>query len=228
MKAAVIVLAAMCVAGTATPARAQFGSLGKIKGAADKAVDAKGKYDDYNITDKEERQLGEQVSGKLRDRFGVYQDEKVTKYVTLVGTVLAQNSKRPSLDWQFIVLDTDGVNAYAAPGGFVHITKGLLGLMKNEAELAGVLGHELTHVTAKHTVNAIQKSESVSVAGNEVGSAGMAQSLVSKIAQRAYKDILENNFSRDDEMDADEKGVQLANKIGYAPNGLSEALKKLA
>jgi predicted Zn-dependent protease len=68
----------------------------------------------------------------------------------------------------------------------------------------------------------------VSVAGNEVGSAGMAQSLVSKIAQRAYKDILENNFSRDDEMDADEKGVQLANKIGYAPNGLSEALKKLA
>ena len=76
------------------------------------------------MSDAEERKIGEQVSLKLREHFGVYQDEAVTKYVTLVGTVLAQASTRPNLDWQFIVLDTDGVNAYAAPGGIVHITRG--------------------------------------------------------------------------------------------------------
>ena len=228
MKAAVIVLAAMCVAGTATPARAQFGSLGKIKGAADKAVDAKGKYDDYNITDKEERQLGEQVSGKLRDRFGVYQDEKVTKYVTLVGTVLAQNSKRPSLDWQFIVLDTDGVNAYATPGGLVHITKGLLGLMKNEAELAGVLGHEITHVTEKHTVNAIKQGKLVTNVGEAAGGAGsLRDQFIAKMAALAFNKVFEGDLSRKDENESDEIGAQIANKVGYLPSGLADVLKKI-
>src|SRR3954462_5154693 len=203
MKAAVIVLAAMGVAGTATPARAQFGSLGKIKGAADKAADAKGKHDHYNTPDKEERRLGEQVSGKLRDRFGVYQDEKVTKYVTLVGTVLAQNSKRPSLDWQFIVLDTDGVNAYATPGGLVHITKGLLGLMKNESELAGVLGHEITHVTEKHTVNAIKNSKGISMAGEQAGGSDLRKQFIGKMAAAAFNKIFEGEFSQRDESESD-------------------------
>ena len=127
-----------------------------------------------------------------------------------------------------MVLDTEGVNAFAAPGGFVHITKGLLGLMKNEAELAGVLAHEIVHVTEKHTVNAIQKNDMVSVASDEVGSrGGIAQSLVTKFAEAAYKNILNNEFSRNDEEEADEKGVQLANKVGYAPTGLPSALTKL-
>ena len=139
-----------------------------------------------------------------------------------------QASTRPNLNWQFVVLDTEGVNAFAAPGGFVHITKGLLGLMKNEAELAGVLAHEIVHVTEKHTVNAIQKNNMVSVASDEVGSSGgLAQSLVTKFAEAAYKNILNNEFSRNDEEESDEKGVQLANKVGYAPTGLPSALTKL-
>ena len=124
-------------------------------GGANKA----NKIDDLKMSDEEERQLGEAVSEKLRQEFGVYQNKDVTKYVSLVGNVLAQASTRPALDWQFIVLDTDGVNAFAAPGGLVHITRGALGLIKNEAELAGVLGHEITHITAKHTVQSIQKSK---------------------------------------------------------------------
>src|SRR6478609_8655454 len=228
MKAAAFVLAAVFVAGAASPARAQLGGLGKIKGAADKAIDTKGKIDDMNFTDAEEKQLGEQVSLKLRDRFGVYQDEKVTKYVTLVGTVLAQASTRPTLDWKFIVLDTDGVNAYAAPGGFVHVTRGLLGLMKNEAELAGVLGHEITHITAKHTIRAIQKNKAITLTAQEAGgSAGLSDSVLSKFAGAAYKSIISNAFDRDDEVEADRVGVGLANKAGYAPQGLSDVLKRL-
>src|SRR5687768_9454009 len=108
MKAAVFVLAAMFVVGTSAPAQAQLGGLGKLKKAADKAVDTKNKVDDLNFTEKEERQIGEQVSAQLRAKYGVYQDKEVTKYVSLVGTALAQASTRPSLDWTFIVLDTDG------------------------------------------------------------------------------------------------------------------------
>ncbi len=126
MKSAALVLTALFAAGTASPAHAQ---LGGILNKANKVIDAKNKFDDLNINDQEERLLGDQVSLKLREHFGVYQNEPVTKYVSLVGTALAQASTRPNLDWKFIVLDTDGVNAYAAPGGIIHVTRGLLGLM---------------------------------------------------------------------------------------------------
>ena len=228
MKAAAIVLAAVFVAGPASPARAQLGGLNKLKKIGDKAVDTKSKIDDLNFTDDEERQLGAKVSLQLRERFGVMQDEKVTRYVTLVGTALAQASNKPSLDWKFIVLDTDGVNAFATPGGFVHITRGLLGLMKNEAELAGVLGHELTHVTAKHTVRAIQKSKTVSLGADAAGSGGgLRGQLLERATEAAYKAIIEGDFNRDDERESDETGARLANKIGYAAGGIAEVLKKI-
>lgn len=217
--------ALVALAVGAAPAQAQFGGgLGKIA----KGASTVKKLSDIKVTDEEEHQIGQEVSDKVVDTFGVYQDANVTKYVTLVGAVLAQASARPNLDWQFVILDTDGVNAFAAPGGFVHITKGLLGLMKNEAELAGVLAHEITHVTEKHTVNAIQQGNMVSAGTDVAGSGGgLARSVLTQIADRAYKDILNNNFSRKDENEADEKGVQLANKVGYAANGLSSALTRL-
>src|SRR5258708_2127075 len=228
MKSAALVLSALFVIGAAIPARAQLGGLGKLKGIADKAAGAKGKLDDLNIDDKEERVLGDQVSLKLREHFGVYQNEPVTKYVGLVGTALAQASARPNLDWRFIVLDTDGVNAYAAPGGIVHITRGLLGLMKNESELSGVLGHEITHVTDKHTVHAIQQSKGVSLAADEAGGGGdLRQKFIAKMSGLAFNKLFEGEFSQRDENDADKVGIQLANKLGYAPGGIVEVLEKI-
>jgi predicted Zn-dependent protease len=228
MKAAALVLAALFVIGTAAPARAQLGGLGKLKKIGDKAVDAKQKYDDYNITEKEERQLGEQVSLKLRDHFGVYQNADVTKYVSLVGTTLAKASKLPDLDWQFIVLDTDGVNAYAAPAGIVHITRGLLGLIKSESELAGVLGHEITHITNHHTVDAIKQAKGVTMVGDAAGSGGgLRDKFIAEFAAKAFNKIFEGEFSQSDENHADEIGIQLANKVGYAPNGMVDVRKKI-
>ena len=160
----------MCTCAAVSPSRRwrsargrPAAQLGGITGALKKAQNVK-KIADLKVTDAEERQIGQQVSDKMVETFGVYQDANVTKYVTLVGAVMALQSPRPGLDWQFVVLDTEGVNAFAAPGGFIHITKGLLGLMKNEAELAGVLAHEIIHVTEKHTVNAIQKGDLMQVA----------------------------------------------------------------
>lgn len=201
----------------AAPAGAQFGSLGKKLGQAAKAVD------DLTFTEAEETQLGSEISTKLRDKYGVVQDKAVHKYVTLVGTVLAQASSRPNLKWTFIVLDTDGVNAFAAPGGFVHITRGALGLIQNEAELADVLGHEITHVTAKHTLNAITKSKAIGA-----GAQASRNQVLSQAADRGYEILLENNFNRGDEMEADKVGVTLASTAGYAPTGLGAFLTRLA
>jgi len=228
MKAAALVLSALFVIGTASPARAQLGGLGKLKSIGDKAVDAKQKFDDYNVTEKEERQLGEQVSLKLRDHFGVYQNAEVTKYVALVGTAVAQSSKSPTLDWQFIVLDTDGVNAYAAPGGIVHITRGLLGLLKSESELAGVLGHEITHITNHHTVDAIKQAKGISIGADVASSgAGARDQFIAAFAAKAFNQVFEGQFSQSDESHADQIGVQLANKLGYAPSGMADVLKKI-
>jgi predicted Zn-dependent protease len=227
--AALLVLSGLFVVSAAAPARAQLGALGKIKKTADKAADAKGKYDDWNFTDEEEKQLGQVVSDKLRARFGVMQDQAVTKYVTLVGTVVAQASSRPALDWKFIVLDSDGVNAYAAPGGFVHITRGLLGLMKNEAELAGVLGHEVTHVADKHTIKAIQKGKELNLGADVAGSKMSSRAdFLTNIGNKFYQKLFAGEWSRTDEEDADKVGIRDANKAGYAPNGLATALQKVA
>jgi predicted Zn-dependent protease len=219
--AAAFVLAALLVA---VPAHAQFGG---IINKAQKAKEAHDKIADIDFTDQEERQLGEKISGRLIADFGVYQDKDVARYVTLVGTVLAKESSRPDLKWNFIVLDTDGVNAFAAPGGVVHVTRGLLGLAKNEAELAGVLGHEITHVTDKHTIHAIQQGKLVSLGAEAAGGGSIRDELIAKFAEKGYHLILDGEFSRGDERNADEKGVRLANKLGYDPHGLGEVLKKI-
>ena len=227
MKRCALSLGLAMVAALSIAVRPAAAQLGGITGALNNAAKVK-KIADLKVTDAEEQQIGQQVSDKIVETFGVYQDAEVTKYVTLVGAVLAQASTRPNLSWQFVVLDTEGVNAFATPGGFIHITKGLLGLMKNEAELAGVLAHEIIHVTEKHTVKSIQQGGLVQVGTDEVGAGGgIAQSLVAKLADAAYKNVLNNTFSRGDEGESDEKGVQLANKVGYAPTGLVGALTKL-
>ena len=153
----------------ARPAAAQLGGL---TGALNTAAKVK-KIADLKVTDAEERQIGQ--AGQRQDgrdvrRLPGRQRHQVRRRWS--GRCWRCRVRGPDLDWQFVVLDTEGVNAFAAPGGFIHITKGLLGLMKDEAELAGVLAHEIIHVTEKHTVNAIQNGDSIKVLPDEVGSSG--------------------------------------------------------
>jgi predicted Zn-dependent protease len=215
------ILVAM-MAAVSAPAHAQ---LGGILDKAQKAQEAKQKFDDLNVTQDEEIKIGADVSLKIRQRFGVVQDPAVHKYVTLVGTIVAQQTERPTLPWTFIVLDTDGVNAFASPGGFVHITRGALGLIKNEAELAAVLGHEMTHVAHKHTVNAIRKNKAVQLGTNET--LANRGPFLDKLANKAYEMVLENSFDRGDELDADTGSIALSRKLGYAPASLADFLTRL-
>jgi predicted Zn-dependent protease len=209
---------------TAVPSYAQLGGLGKVIKKADDTKQKADKVRGLVVTEADERKIGEIVSERVRQEFGVMQDQAVTKYVTLVGTVLAQASSRPNLEWEFIVLDTDGVNAFASPGGLVHITKGALGLIKSEAELAGVLGHEVAHIAGKHTANAIQKNKRFAFAAEL---APGSNEYLEGLANAVYDNIVEKGFDRGDEEDADKNGVRLANKVGYNPSGLGAFLTKL-
>ena len=148
----VLVAVTVCV-GLSAPAWAdEGGQFGQIGGAVKRAQQLR----ELHMSEAEEQQLGAAVSEKVRTRYGVVQDADVHRYVALVGTALTQISTKPNFPWAFIVLDTDAVNAFAAPGGYVHITRGALALIQDEAELAGVLGHEIIHITEQHTIRAIQ------------------------------------------------------------------------
>lgn len=215
-------LAAWAVAPAAAGgADDQLGGLGKIGSVVKKANDLR----ELQVTDEEEQALGAAVSERIRARYGVVQDAGVHRYVSLVGSVLAQASSRPDLPWTFIVLDTDGVNAFAAPGGYVHITRGALALIQNEAELAGVLGHELVHITEKHTIRSIQKSKSVQMGASETLSGSSA--LLERAVTATYDNIVEKGFGRSEENESDEKGIALANTVGYDPSGLGAFLTTL-
>jgi beta-barrel assembly-enhancing protease len=211
------VIAAMAMILFALPAYAQLGGLtGAVKRAE--------QFRELQMTEAEERELGALVSQKVRERYGVVQDAAVHRYVTLVGEAVAQATGQ-NVTWTFVVLDTDAVNAFAAPGGFVHITRGALALIQDEAELAGVLGHEIIHVTEKHTIRAMQKNKSIQMGADETLSGNAA--LLNRVAERVYLDIVEKGFGRNEEMESDEKALEAANKVGYAPQGLSRFLTRL-
>ena len=199
----------------------QLGGLGKGLSIAKKANDVR----ELQMTEAEEQALGQSVSLKIREKYGVAQDAGVHRYVSLVGLALAQGSTRPALPWTFIVLDTDAVNAFAAPGGYIHVTRGALAMLKSESELAGLLAHELIHVTEKHTIRAIQKGKLVQMGAAETLSGNSG--LMERAVNASYSHILDNNFGRADENESDEKGAALANKTGYAPNGMIGFLTSL-
>ncbi len=196
-----------------------------LKDKIDKVDSVTSKFKDAVVTDEEEVKLGEDISKRIRDKYGVVQDPAIHKYVTLVGSVIVKKSSRSSLPFHFIVLDTDGVNAFAAPGGFIHITRGALSLMKNEAELSGVLGHEIAHVTQRHTINAIRNRKGFQMAANEK-SIGSNPELFKRFADEAFN-VVFAGFGRGDELDADEHGISFSANTGYDATGLGLFLTTL-
>jgi beta-barrel assembly-enhancing protease len=211
-------LVGACALSSAAPA--DTGQVPQLQGILKRAQQVR----ELVVTESDEIRLGAAVSEKVRARYGVVQDASVHRYVTLVGAALALSSKRPDLPWTFIILDTDGVNAFAAPGGFIHITRGALGLLGNEAELAGVLAHEITHVTEKHTIKAIQKGKMVQLGAEETLH---NQAVFSKLVEKTSELVLAG-FGRAEELESDREGLRLANQVGYAPAGLQTFLQRLA
>ena len=221
---AVAAITLLALGGPTPAASGQLGQIGGITGAVKRANDVR----ELQVTDAEEAQLGTAVSERIRIRYGVVQDEAVHRYIALVGTALAQASTRPTLPWTFIVLDTDGVNAFAAPGGYVHITRGALALLQTEAELAGVLGHEIVHVLRKHHLKAIQKGAQTALAGDAMSMAlrergGAARDKLIALGTEMYS----RGLDKSDELEADRLGVVIAARGGYDSYGLPSVLQTL-
>ena len=111
-----------------------------------------GKKELMLFSEKQEIAMGQETDQQIRQQFGIYEDKALNEYVNRIGQSMVPNSHRPNLKHYFAVLDTPVVNAFAAPGGYIYVTRGILALMNSEAELAAVLGHEMGHVAARHSM----------------------------------------------------------------------------
>ncbi len=175
-----------------------------------------GKHEISLISENQEIALGKQTDVEIRQRYGVYGDEGLNGYVQSVGLSLAPHTHRPHLAYQFAVLDTPVVNAFAVPGGYIYVTRGILALMGSEAELAVVLSHELGHVNARHSVHRMSEMMLVQV-GLAVGSA-LSESFAEVAGLTGIGvQLLFLKYSRDDERQADSLGIEYARKGAYNP-----------
>lgn len=182
------------------------------------------------IDEKEEIRLGEEMAANLLGAAPLMKDGNAQKYVNQVGRWLALQTERPGLPWHFGVLDTADVNAFAAPGGYVFITRGLLRQMHNEAQLAGVLAHEIAHVLQKHHLHAIQKSAQTGVLADVLSIAAQQEGRNSAALQKlvsAGTELYARGLDKDDEFEADRMGMVIAARAGYDPFALPMVLRTL-
>jgi beta-barrel assembly-enhancing protease len=219
----------------AAPAFAQFG-LGSIKdkldGAKSKAAPvtdrAQKAQDTFTPwTPEEEQEIGKSGAAKLVSIFGLVNDPALEKYVNLVGLTVAEFASR-QLPWRFGILDTNIVGAYTLPGGYVFVTRGSLAGMTNEAQLAGVLGHEIEHAAARHLESEIRGKKTSAWATQEAMAKTGGPAELKEKATAMLNDLFNTKLSRGKEDDADDQGSRMAAKAGYAGTGLSEFLRVAA
>jgi len=164
------------------------------------------------LSESDEIKLGKQTDAQVRKQYGVYEDQKLNAYLNDMCQRLAKVSHRPNLPYKFEMVDASAVNAFAVPGGYVYFTRGILANLNSEAELAGVMGHELGHITARHSAQQYSRAQ-LAQFGVLVGGLFLGD-LVSGVAQLGVG-MLFLSFSRDNERQADQLGVEYASKAGY-------------
>ena len=175
----------------------------------------------------QEIELGRQADQQIVTQQGLYDDPELAAYVERVGQELARSSERPELPWTFRVLDDAVVNAFALPGGFIYVTRGILAHMNSEAELAAVLGHEIGHVTGQHGVNRLSKAQFAQL-GVGVGAilAPEVAQQIGGLAQTGLQ-LLFLQYGRDDEREADALGFRYADRAGYPPGAFVDMFAML-
>jgi len=166
------------------------------------------------ISESQEISIGEASHPEVLAEFGIVENPALQQYFSRVGLDIAKRSHRPNLPWHFTVVDSDVVNAFAVPGGYIYLTRGILAAMNNEAELAGVLGHEIGHVTARHSVTQISQQQLIGL-GLGIGSVfSPTFRNLSGLAETGLS-ILLLKYSRDHERQSDQLGLQYMTLAGY-------------
>lgn len=178
------------------------------------------------VSESQEIQMGQQYDSQVVATIGLYPDPALQSYVQALGTRLAATSERPKLPWTFRVVDDPAVNAFAVPGGFVYVTRGILAHVTNEAQLATVIGHEIGHVTARHTAAEMSK-EQLATLGLVVGS--LASQRIAQYAGAASQalSVLFLKFSRDNENQADELGVRYSSRANFDSREMANVMRLL-
>jgi predicted Zn-dependent protease len=213
----------------AAGAQAQFNlrnlDINKIVDTAKNAVKAT-----TEIGEPEEIDIGRDLSARLLGAAPLMANEGVQRYVNHVGRWLASQTERADLPWRFGVLEAPQLNAFATPGGNVFVTRGLLERMKSEAELAGVLSHEIAHVLRKHHLHAIQKGAQTALAGEALQQALARRDGANPNREKLISlgsEVFTRGLDKSDELEADRLGVAIAARGGYDAYGLPSVLQTL-
>jgi beta-barrel assembly-enhancing protease len=205
----------------ATAAQAQNIDLNRLFGIGRDAVTAVA-----GVSEQEEQTMGREIAGRMLGAAPLVNDPALQAYVNRVGRWVAVQGERPDLPWRFAVIDTSSINAFAAPGGYVMLTRGLYEILDNEAQLAGVLAHEIAHVVRRHHVTVMQKSAALS-AGAQLAQRDNRSALVNNMIGTGAE-VFARGLDKSAEYEADAIGVVLAARAGYNPFGLVDVLHKLA
>ena len=178
------------------------------------------------VSESQEIEMGQQYDKEVVASIGLYPDPALQNYIQELGTRLAATSERKNLPWTFRVVDDPAVNAFAVPGGFIYVTRGIMTHLNSEAELAGVVGHEIGHVTARHTASQISKQQLAGL-GLVIGSIASSDfERYAGVASQALG-ILFLKFSRDDENQADELGLRYMGRAKYDPRAMPPVFQML-
>jgi predicted Zn-dependent protease len=178
------------------------------------------------IGSQQEMALGRQAHGEILASMGAYEDDALQRYVTQVGRRVQAKAERPDLPWTFTVVDDPVVNAFALPGGFLYLTRGILAHMSSEAQMAAVLGHEIGHVTARHGVEQMSRAQLAGL-GLLLGSIVAPDLAALGDAAQMGVSLLFLSFGRDAERQADDLGLRYASAAGYDPHAMIEVLTML-
>ena len=179
------------------------------------------------VSEGQEIQMGREADPQIVDQLGLVEDEAIQRYVSDLGLRLAAVSERPDLPWTFRVVDDPTVNAFALPGGFIYVTRGILQHFDSEAELAGVLGHEIGHVTARHSVSQMSRQQL-----QQIG-LGVGMVLSENVRDlggllSAGMQLMNLRYSRGDETQSDELGLRYMAELGYDPTAMIGVFDMLA
>jgi len=178
------------------------------------------------MSEAQEIGIGRDSDPQIKAEMGVYNDPELQKYVSDIGLRLAKLSERPNLPWQFTVIDQPAINAFAVPGGFIYITRGILPFLANESELAGVLGHEIGHVTARHSAKQYTRTLGGVLGLTLAGIFVPATRPFGQLSEQALG-VLFLKYGRDDELQSDQLGVKYSTAGGWDPSGVPGMLSTL-
>jgi len=215
-----LLIIVLIVAGSTTTGCKQI-DLGELVEIGGDLVEA-----NKEISTEEEVELGGNLISGLLGAAPLVDDPELQRYVNDVGFWVASQSKRKNIPWRFGVIDSPGINAFAAPGGYIVMTAGLYSLLENEAQLAGVLGHEISHVVKRHHLKALQKTLNRGVWA-KIGVRALADAddhqALDKVVNAGVQ-LYASGLDRELEYEADKRGVVLAARAGYDPYALLDVL----